>query len=405
MRKISIRHSRAGGNLSFKSRHCEESSEAGRRGNLSFRSRHCGHRAKISLGVKLKEMAGQARHNAMSLISQIASPFRFAMTNKPRLRTLNFELQTILCSLFLALSILTLSSCSNSTNKPPLDTTTSGEIKIAIDEGYKPIMEGVIDTFHALYPRAHITTVYTSEAEAFDLLLKDSVRCIVAARTLNEFETQHFKKIPLTARNIKIGYDALALVVNNANPDSLLTYEQCLKIFSGDVKSWKELNDKSSLGEIQRVYDKNGSSTFRQINEEFNQGKEPKGNSFAVKSNPEVIDYVEKNPNAIGIIGTSWVNDADDSTALSFIKRVNVVAIKPSLGSEHDDEYFKPYQAYIATSDYPLIRTIYIVSREARTGLGTGFASFVAGDKGQRMMLKSGLVPATAPIRLIQFKK
>lgn len=276
---------------------------------------------------------------------------------------------------------------------------------MAVDEGYKPLMEGILDTFHALYPRAHITPVYTSEAEAFDLLLKDSVRCIVSARELNPAEMAYFKKIPLTARNIKIGYDALAIVVNNQNPDSQLTYIQCGKIFSGEVKSWKQLNEKSALGEIQLVYDKNGSSTFRQVNQVFNDGKASTGNNFAVKSNAEVIDYVEKNPNAIGVIGASWVSDADDKTALSFIKRVNVVAVQPELGSEHDDEYFKPYQAYIATMDYPFIRTIYIVSREARAGLGTGFASFVAGDKGQRMMLKAGLVPATAPIRLIQFKK
>ncbi|MFZ4476729.1 MAG: phosphate ABC transporter substrate-binding protein, partial [Saprospiraceae bacterium] len=31
-----------------------------------------------------------------------------------------------------------------------------------------------------------------------------------------------------------------------------------------------------------------------------------------------------------------------------------------------------------------------------------GFASFLAGDNGQRIVLKSGLVPAQAPTRLIK---
>jgi phosphate transport system substrate-binding protein len=62
----------------------------------------------------------------------------------------------------------------------------------------------------------------------------------------------------------------------------------------------------------------------------------------------------------------------------------------------------KPYQAYIALKQYPLWRTVQITLREPRVGLGTGFASFVASDKGQRIVLKSGLVPATAPVRIIE---
>jgi phosphate transport system substrate-binding protein len=31
-----------------------------------------------------------------------------------------------------------------------------------------------------------------------------------------------------------------------------------------------------------------------------------------------------------------------------------------------------------------------------------GFVSFVAGDKGQLMILKAGLIPAIAPVRMVQ---
>jgi phosphate transport system substrate-binding protein len=39
-----------------------------------------------------------------------------------------------------------------------------------------------------------------------------------------------------------------------------------------------------------------------------------------------------------------------------------------------------------------------------RTGLGTGFVSFVANERGQLIILKSGLVPARQPERRIQLK-
>jgi phosphate transport system substrate-binding protein len=131
-------------------------------------------------------------------------------------------------------------------------------------------------------------------------------------------------------------------------------------------------------------------------------GGELSKNCFAVNSNPDVIDYVANNKNAIGLIGIAWISDRDDSTSNSFIHKIRVAELVP-----HDPEHaeaatMKPYQAYIALKQYPLWRKVQIVSREARVGLGTGFASFVASDRGQRIILKSGLVPALAPVRIVQ---
>ncbi|MGC4021621.1 MAG: hypothetical protein QM734_06615 [Cyclobacteriaceae bacterium] len=70
-----------------------------------------------------------------------------------------------------------------------------------------------------------------------------------------------------------------------------------------------------------------------------------------------------------------------------------------------DDEYLKPYKAYILIKKYPLSRDIFIISREAHSGLGTGFLAYVASEKGQKIVLKAGLVPATAPVRLVQINR
>src|SRR5205823_11249636 len=97
-------------------------------------------------------------------------------------------------------------------------------------------------------------------------------------------------------------------------------------------------------------------------------------------SNAEVIDYVSNNKNAIGIISVNWISDRDDPTANKFLNKVKVVALSPPDSSKYSKEYFKPYQAYVALKQYPLIRDVFIINREGRNGLGTGFAAFVAGD-------------------------
>jgi phosphate transport system substrate-binding protein len=202
-------------------------------------------------------------------------------------------------------------------------------------------------------------------------------------------------------RVTKVAIDAIALIVNKNNKDTLLTLEQVKNLFSGNVKQWKQVNPNSNLGDITIVFDNNKSSTARFVKDSLTANGKLPANTFASQSHDALIDYVAKNENAIGIIGVNWISDLDDSTAVGFLDRINVIGISPKTNPESSDEYYKPFQAYIAQGVYPLKRNLFIINAEGRSGLGTGFASYVAGDKGQRIILKSGLVPATMPVRVI----
>ena len=58
----------------------------------------------------------------------------------------------------------------------------------------------------------------------------------------------------------------------------------------------------------------------------------------------------------------------------------------------------------IYTKEYPFVREIYFISRETFNGLGSGLIQWATAEQGQGIVLKSGLVPATMPIRLVQIK-
>lgn len=76
---------------------------------------------------------------------------------------------------------------------------------------------------------------------------------------------------------------------------------------------------------------------------------------------------------------------------------------KPLSGSSTENSY-KPFQAYIALGNYPMRRRIYLILSEPRNGLASGFTSFVTSDWGQRIILKSGILPATQPVRLVNVR-
>jgi phosphate transport system substrate-binding protein len=293
------------------------------------------------------------------------------------------------------------SACNGREGQRPSDTPTSGEIKISVDQTFFQILDSHVDTFQSLYKNATIHPSYKPEAEVIQDLLQDSARLVVVSRPLTQGEEQVFEQQKIRPRVTKIAIDAIALIVHPDNPSFNLTLEQARNIFIGQTNSWQALDPQSSLTDITVVFDNRNSSTVRYVMDSLTYNQALPANSFAAESNEALVDHVAQNPNAIGVIGVNWISDPDDTTAVSFLERIKVVALSKTSAPTSKDDYLEPHQAYIAQRTYPLLRNVYIISREARAGLGTGFASFVAGDKGQRIILKSGLVPATMPVRII----
>ncbi|MBN2481628.1 MAG: substrate-binding domain-containing protein [Bacteroidales bacterium] len=304
--------------------------------------------------------------------------------------------------LLLLIPILTaVVSCKSAVSKMGTDERpTRGHIRIGVDESYQLLAKAEIDAFEAIYTNAEIEPVYASEDSILNLFLNDSVRLMITSRPLTENEVVYLKQDLIIARTTKIAYDAIAFVVNQSNPDRTIRYHSIRDIFLGRITSWKQINPESPLNGIKVVFDESGSGNVRTIMEKFNIDSLP-DYCYVTGSNPLVIDYVENDAGAIGIIGVNWISDVDDSITHSFLNRVKVLGITSEFFSE-SSEYYQPHPAYIADESYPFIREVYMISRETFAGLGGGFIAFVAGDSGQRILLKMGMLPATIPVRLVQ---
>jgi phosphate transport system substrate-binding protein len=295
------------------------------------------------------------------------------------------------------------SSCGTDLKKPYSDTPTSGIVNIAGDETLQPLLDANKDTFMGLYRYATLNVSTKPESECFKDLLNDSVKVILATRKLTAAEESVFKSKNLIPVTTRVAIDALAIIVNRENPDSLLEVEQLRSILQGKISSWKTINEKSSLGDLTFVFDHSASSTVRFLSDSLMNGSRSfPPYCFAAKSNPAVIDYVEKNKNAIGVIGVNWISDKDDPKMLSFSNRIRVVWLSNVPDPIYPDNYFGPFQAYLFTGEYPLKREVYMINREGRNGLGTGFVSFVAGEQGQRIVRLAGLLPSSPYTRDIK---
>jgi len=297
------------------------------------------------------------------------------------------------------LVILLFVSCRGKQQNSP----TSGVTYIAVDETFAPIIQNEINVFESIYISAGIIDTVCSEIDAFNLLFKDSVRMIIATRTLTKEEKEYFNSKTIFPKELKIAVDGISFIVNNDNQDTLLTTKVIQKILLGEIKSWNQIDPKSNLGPIKMIFDNRNSSTAEYAVKTICENKQLSPDLSAVNSNLDVIDFVSKTPNAIGIVGASWISNHSDSTCMSFLDRIKVVALSKEEEATPDNSY-QPYQAYMATGQYPYCRNVYAIMTEPRVGLITGFASFIASDRGQRIILKSGILPATQPLRIVNVR-
>ena len=307
-------------------------------------------------------------------------------------------------------------SCNGPGSPGAQDTPTSGTVAVSVDETFAPILQAQVDTFAKLYPNAHVKMSFQPEEKVMLDLINDKIKVAVVSRELNAAEQADFVKQTIVPRTTRIGIDGLAIVLNRTNPDSLLTVAQLGDIFTGKTANWSQVSGKKGLTTINVVFDANRSSTTRFVLDSVTRGTALTKRAFAATSNPALLDYVASHPNAIGVVGVNWISDRDDPTAMKFLNKVRVASIT-SRPNPTTNDFIQPYQAYLAEKtpeqlaehvelqNYPLRRSLYVISREARAGLGTGFASFIAGKNGQLIFQKSGLLPAQMQARIITTPK
>jgi phosphate transport system substrate-binding protein len=281
------------------------------------------------------------------------------------------------------------------------DVTTRGIIYVAADESYKYILEEEKFMFEYIYPKSEINILYSDEKTAFERALADSVRLVVASTADNNVMDEYLIKNKIKKRITCVGHDAIVVISNKKNKVKKLGVKHLSAIITGKITRWKQINDSLPNETIRIFYDSPRSGIARYMVQRFLNGKGAITGKGA-DSTMQLVQWVHDDEHALGLIGFNFVSDYHDPRTRTMSERVNVLAMSHS----RDTNLFcLPSQSSVGDSSYPLTRKILIINKEAKTGLGTGFVSFIAGPKGQRIMLKAGIVPQWIPGRNIEIVK
>ena len=292
------------------------------------------------------------------------------------------KLSAAIFSLFLVIS------CKNSTDSNQ-ETILKGNATLLVDATLMPVMEDQVQIFESRY-EATIKMNVQSEAEVIQSLVKDTSSIAVLSRKLNADEMKIFANRKIIPKTTPFALDAVALITNSNSSDTLVAIKDVVNFMKGDFSSKiKGL-----------VFDNPNSSTVRYMNKLAGLTSIPQKGVFSFGTNNEVIKFVSQNEGMIGVVGLNWLTQPRPEMQ-KYVDKVAALSVK----GYNQNDFYAPDQNNIAEGKYILARELYIVNCQGFSGLGMGFASFVAGDIGQRIILKSGLLPYKVPPRKLSIRK
>lgn len=321
--------------------------------------------------------------------------------------------------LFVAVAALVVQSCDD---RQPKSTTTTGATAIMCDESFENIMEQEIMVFENIYPKATIGCRYVSQREALDSLFAGNVQTIVVGRDLTKSEFSKLKTKHSSLRSMKVAVDAVALIINKDNPVNALSMKEIGEILSGETTNWSQIEPGAPDLKIQVVFDNPQSGLANFMKDSLLAGRQFAPTIASADSVQGVFEAVKTHRGAIGIIGVSWLTsdlkeDSDIESIIAAAKDTTIIdgaqinermdnsGVKTIGVMKNDLTPRRPYQQNIYDGSYPLTRPMYIITTGSPKSLAGGFYSFITGREGQRLIMRTGIMPARMQINVYEVNR
>lgn len=294
-----------------------------------------------------------------------------------------------------------LASCGDAPDPRTDDVPTKGHVLILADEDLRDLVEAEEFMFESIYDKATLDIRYLPEAELLKAVMNDSVRCWIGTVLPGGEQEAYYNKRNVKAHVVPIAMDGIAVLVHpDIGLDSLsagevlhaLTFPQTFA-----AQGW--MHKDGPLDQPRPWFPSAGSGVARCLVDSLvGSVAQQRIVAMADKGLDSMVQRVARDPLALGFASFSSLSDLDNPHMKALRAQVKLLAISTSDNSLG----VLPSQSTLADGSYPLRRPVYMVLAEGKSGLGTGFVSFVANHKGQRIILKHGIAPNKVPPREIE---
>lgn len=248
----------------------------------------------------------------------------------------------------------------------------NGPIEITGSSTVYPLTTRVVEEFFAEGSHAQIDVKVTGTGGGFRSFCSgDPVDIVNASRPITAAETEACRAVGREPLGFQVGIDALAVVVSNDNQFvESLSFAQLAQIFSGQARTWREVDPAYPDAPISLFSPGVDSGTFDYFVEAVLDGDEaliPAVPGVVLsEDDTELLRGIEESPYAIGYFGFAYYqSDQERLRAVAIDGGIGPVA--PGAGA-----------ATVVDGSYPLARPLFIYANSTTLAQDPTVAAFIS---------------------------
>lgn len=221
-----------------------------------------------------------------------------------------------------------------------------------------------------------VTVVGGGTGVGVTALLEGTTDIAMASRDLKTEEKLKFSEAKKEIEQVTIAFDALAVIVHPENKIGQLTREQIEKIYTGEIKNWKEVGGADE--KIVAYSRESSSGTYEFFKEEVLDKKNYASDILSMPATGAIVQAVGQTKGAIGYVGLAYETKEVKKLSVSYDQGKTFVA--PSVASAKD-------------KTYPIARPLFYMFEKANAAKVKAVVDFATSPEGQKIVSEVGYVP------------
>ncbi len=238
------------------------------------------------------------------------------------------------------------------------------------------------EAYQSQQPDVRLSVTGGGSGTGIAALINGTVDIANASRAIKAEERQTAEANGIEPVEFVVARDAIAVVVNPANPVKQLSLPQLSAIYRGEITNWREVGGEDRPIVLLSRETNSGTHVFF-LEHVVRLGKKDNKDLFSpgtllMPSSEGISTEVRQNPNAIGYDGLGYVTPD--------MKTVAVAATD-------DGPYVLPTIATVNDKTYPIARDLYMYTRGEPTGPIQEYLDWVLSPEAQKIVAQLGFVP------------
>ena len=239
-------------------------------------------------------------------------------------------------------------------------------ITVAGSTSVEPFAELLAEEYMLRHPPSHIYVQGGGSSAGIEAVKTRAAQIGMSSRSLQTAEKDLYA--------VTIARDAIAIILHPKNPVQDLSLEKVRQVFSGKIKTWKDLGGPHHP--IVLVTREEGSGTREAFQKLVMEKEEIALEALVQDSNGAIRQVVTGDPNAIGYISLGLVNEK--------VRALKISGVQPS-------------PANIEDGFYTLVRPFLFIFNGEPSGGAKSFLEFVLSPEAQKLLSREGLVAVLPP--------